>query len=187
MARWGGGRPHRADAPCSGRVATCVAGRPASWIAAQQRAGVIGGHRGVGWLTRRGLKAPSPLGDRGLPASQTGLPYISFHRRLVISVARQGTDALLSDRRRPRLFTDHGVGRLGAGYRLTQPIMWQRSPLGWVTRLIRTTERSYRANPDEGPAIPSVHAEVLAKDLPHLHGQGLAMSRIGWSQTRWPA
>ena len=50
---------------------------------------------------------------------------------LSLSHGREIIDALLSDRRRPRLFTDHGVDRLGAGYRLNAAM---RQPPRWVER-----------------------------------------------------
>src|ERR1700693_5851394 len=46
------------------------------------------------------------------------LPYTRFNHRSVISAAQEITDALVSDRRRPRLFPDHSVDRPGTGDRL---------------------------------------------------------------------
>src|SRR4051794_33302058 len=46
------------------------------------------------------------------------LPYPGLDHRSVISVAKEITDALVSDRGWPRLFPDRGVDGLGAGCRL---------------------------------------------------------------------
>ena len=71
---------------------------------------------------------------RGFPISASISAWLS------LSHGREIIDALLSDRRRPRLFTDHGVDRLGAGYRLNAAM---RQPPRWVERtLIRATERT---------------------------------------------
>ena len=71
------------------------------------------------------------------------LPYTRFNHCSVISAAHQEiTDALVSDRHRPRLFPDHSVDRPGAGDRLEALANVDRKPrAGRCANMLRTSFR----------------------------------------------